>query len=332
MPLETNLPEPVLAAIQTLTEITSLALAQQIQRQAVATPLQTDPIPTAYVCQGPGGQGLGGQGLMGQGPVNQGPGSERATPLVLLPGFDSSLLEYRRLLPRLAQTWETWTIDLLGFGFTDRPPGLKFSPATLLTHLHACWQQLIKKPMILVGASMGGTAAIEFALAYPEAVHRLILLDSAGIKQGPVLGRYLFPPLDRWAVEILRNPDVRSSISRTAYYQPDLWVTPDAERCAMIHLLMPNWNEALRSFTKSGGFKSVRKRLDQITMETLVIWGRQDKILGKKDADQLSQRIPHSHLTWIEQAGHVPHLEQSQAVAEAILQFCNVAHAKNLEL
>ena len=101
------------AAVGQLTEPASIALAQNIQSQAIATPLTNEPIATAYVNQGSGG-----------------------TPILLIHGFDSSVLEFRRLLPLLAKENETWAVDLLGFGFTDRLAGIQFSPIAIKTHLY----------------------------------------------------------------------------------------------------------------------------------------------------------------------------------------------------
>ncbi|WP_017304318.1 alpha/beta fold hydrolase [Spirulina subsalsa] len=278
-----------------LTEETSIEMAQQIQRIALKTPLCDAPIGTCYTQQG-----------------------HSNTPLLLLQGFDSSLLEFRRLLPYLAPQQETWTVDLLGFGFCDRPPELPIDTEALKIHLYHFWKTCIQRPMILGGASMGGAAALDFALTYPQAVEKLILLDSAGLAKRPIMGKFLFPPLDRWATDFLRSPKVRESISRKAYYDPR-FVTPDANLCAALHLACPRWSEALISFTKSGGYGSFVKFLPQIQQQTLIIWGKNDKILGTKDASIFAQKLPHNQLVWIDQCGHVPHLEQPQTVAEEIL-------------
>jgi pimeloyl-ACP methyl ester carboxylesterase len=252
----------------------------------------------------------------------------------MLHGFDSSLLEFRRLYPLLAESQaapqtesqgeqparrEVWLVDLLGFGFSDRPRNLPYSPEAIKAHLLAFWQRKINRPMTLIGASMGGAAAIDFATSHSEAVAQLILIDSAGYQNGPILGKYLFSPLDQWAVEFLRKPGVRRRISCNAYADPDRLVTPDAECCAALHLLMPRWDEALKAFTKSGGYPKLRDRLPKVAAPTLVLWGQQDRILGTRDAIPLAQAIPNSTLHWINNSGHVPHLEQPKAVAEAIL-------------
>ena len=283
-----------------LTEASSLDGLAQIQIVPVKMPERDIPVQTATIQSVP----------------------RDPSPLLLLHGFDSSVLEFRRLFPLLSRIRETWAIDLLGFGFSDRPSGFAINPQRIKQHLYHFWQQYLQeRSLILIGASMGGAAALDFALSYPQAVERLILIDGAGVQAGPVLGKYLFPPLDTWAVEFLRRSDVRQKISRNAYADPDRCVTLDAEACAALHLEMPGWAEALKSFTKSGGYPSFRSRLAEIKAPTLILWGRHDRILGLKDATVLAQTIPQAKLKWIEGAGHVPHLEQPEITAEMIVDF-----------
>ncbi len=274
-----------------LTEPESQAMAAAVEQAAVVTPLSAEPIPSTYGRRGQGGP-----------------------PWVLLHGFDSSLLEFRRLLPRLAEHRETWAVDLLGFGFCDRTVSPTFSPAAIKVHLHSFWQQQIQQPMILVGASMGGAAALDFTLTYPEAVAQLVLLDSAGFAAGPNLERVMVPPFDRWATNFLANPWVRRRISLQAYWDRTL-VTADADLCAALHLHCPRWAEALIAFTKTGGYNFLQDKIAAITRPTQILWGRQDKILGTQDAHRFVNTIPGSTLHWIDPCGHVPHLEQPAATA-----------------
>ncbi|MDY7014907.1 MAG: alpha/beta hydrolase [Cyanobacteriota bacterium] len=287
------------AEAQQLVEQTSLDLVRQIQCEAIATPLCDRAIKTTYARQGNGGQ-----------------------PILLLHGFDSSLLEFRRLLPLLAADNETWAVDLLGFGFTERPPGLSFGTEAIKTHLYSFWKTRVRHPVILVGASMGGATALDFTLTYPEAVSRLVLLDSAGLANPPLSSKLMFPPLDTLATEFLRNPRIRQQIARAAYYDKGL-ASPDARLCAALHLNLPRWNRALASFTKSGGYGSFASQLSQIQQPALIIWGKNDKILGTKAAKQFEGAIANSRLVWIEQCGHVPHLEKPRETARAILKFGN---------
>lgn len=281
--------------IAQLTEPTSIALAQSIQKIPIMTPLSESPITTTYVRQGSGG-----------------------TPILLLHGFDSSVFEFRRLLPKLAAENETWAVDLLGFGFTERLVGLPFSPTAIKTHLYYFWKTLINQPVILVGASMGGAAAIDFALAYPEAVKTLVLIDSAGYTAGPNMGKFMFRPVGYLATAFLRNPNVRQRISLNAYHDKS-FVSLDAQVCAALHLKSNGWDQALIAFTKSGGYTSFGAKLAQITQPTLILWGECDRILGTGDAYKFKEAIANSQLIWIENCGHVPHLEKPQLTAQHIL-------------
>jgi len=280
-----------------LTEETSYQLAQQIKRIPIETSLTDIPINTTY--------GQDGQG---------------ESPILLLHGFDSSLMEFRRLFAQLSPEKETWAVDFFGFGLTDRPPGIAVTPEAIKAHLYSFWQQLIQRPMVLLGASMGGAVAIDFALTYPEIVQKLVLLDSAGLAEGPAMGRLMIPPLDRLATAFLSNRKVRQKISENAYYDRRL-ANEDALVCSMLHLTHPNWSQALISFTKSGGYKGLSNKIHRITQPTLIIWGEQDQILGTNDAKRFEQTIPNSQLVWIPESGHVSHLEKPDLTAHTILDF-----------
>ncbi|MEO0377621.1 MAG: alpha/beta hydrolase [Cyanobacteria bacterium P01_A01_bin.17] len=280
-----------------LTEATSINTAQMIQQHPIQTCFSPNPILTTYLQQEVDG-----------------------VPLLLLHGFDSSLLEFRRLFPLLTEQRSTWAVDLLGFGFTDRPLDITFSPAELKLHLYHFWKTLIDQPVILVGASMGGALALDFCLTYPDCVDRLVLLDSAGFATSAVPTRLMRPPIDGWATAFLRNPGVRRRISIQAYCDRN-YVTPDAEICASLHLQHPRWQEALIAFAKSGGYNFLADKIDQISQPTLILWGEQDRIMNRKDAPKFERAIADSQLIWVPNCGHVPHLEQPQLTAEHILEF-----------
>ncbi|MDZ8222037.1 alpha/beta hydrolase [Nostoc sp. ChiVER01] len=281
-----------------LTESASIALAQSIQTTAITTLLINQPITTTFVKEGSGG-----------------------TPILLIHGFDSSVLEFRRLLPLLSGHNETWAVDLLGFGFTDRLPGIAYSPTAIKTHLYYFWKSLINQPVILVGASMGGATAIDFTLTYPEVVKKLVLIDSAGLADGSPLSKFMFPPFDYLATQFLSNLKVRDRVSRIGYKNQSL-ASVDALCCGALHLQMPSWHKALIAFTKSGGYSAFRfKKISQIMQQTLILWGDSDKILGTRDAMRFKRAIPHSTLVWIQDCGHLPHLEQPQITAQHILDF-----------
>ena len=284
--------------VNKLTEPTSIALAQSIERQPINTPLSKQAIATAYVHGGTGG-----------------------TPILLLHGFDSSVLEFRSLIPLLIADNETWAVDLLGFGFTERIPKLSYNPLTIKTHLYHFWKTLINQPVMLVGASMGGATAIDFTLTYPDAVKKLVLINSVGYSGDFPLGKFLFPPLDYLAVEYWRQRKLQALFFGSNFGNLEPGVI-EAIRCAMLHLEMQNWHEAMISFMQSGGYSDLVDKIAQIDQETLILWSEADETLGIRDAVKFQRAIAHSQLIWLKNCGHVPQLEQPEIIAKHLFTFC----------
>ncbi|MGB3405128.1 MAG: alpha/beta hydrolase [Microcoleaceae cyanobacterium] len=282
--------------VNSLTEYTSINLAKNIKRSLISTPFYPPGIQTAYTCQG-----------------NDSP------PILFLHGFDSSLLEFSRIIPFISPQYQTWAIDLLGFGFTQRIPEINYNPETLKSHLYYTWKTLINRPIILVGTSMGGAAAIDFALTYPEVVQKLVLIDSVGYSGSFPIGMLLIPPIDSISIEFWRQRK-----QQALNFAPFLWINAsqiEAIKFTSLHLKMPYWQDAMISFMKSGGYGDIAARISQIKHPTLILWGDKDETLGTKDAILFHQNIANSQLIWMKDCGHVPHLEQPERTAKAILEF-----------
>jgi pimeloyl-ACP methyl ester carboxylesterase len=299
----TTFPDFLPQDVNLLTDTMSIAFAQSIERMVIPLTIgsRTFTVDTAFV-----------RSIKAE--------NTSEPPILLLHGFDSSMLEFRRLLPKLAIDRSVFAIDLLGFGFTDRKGIEVITPEIIKAQVYGFWQTVMgRQPMTLVGASMGGAAALDFALTYPELVKQLVLLDSAGFAKAPVLAKYMVPPLSDWATNFLRSAKVRRGVSLRAYADP-AFVTADAECCAALHLQMPNWSEGLAMFTRSGGYGFLSDRISEISTPTQIIWGRQDRILGTKDAARFERTIVNSTLYWLDNCGHVPHLEKPEKTARIILK------------
>ena len=273
----------------------SISFAKSIKRKPVLTSLSNRAIATAYTNSG-----------------NNNP------PILLLHGFDSSMLEYRSIYPLLTEH-ETWAVDLLGFGFTERLSNIPCNPQTIKEHLYCFWREMINRPVVLVGASMGGAVAIDFATTYPDAVDKLVLINSVGYSGSFVLGKLLFEPIEWFAVEYLRQRRIQ-----TLFWGKNLGLLDpkieDAIRCAALPSLMPNWEKAIADFTRSGGYYYLENRIPSISQPTLILWGDKDEMLGTEAAIKFKRAIANSELVWL-QAGHTPHWEQPKTVAAYILKF-----------
>lgn len=94
-------------------------------------------------------------------------------PLLMLHGFDSSFLEFRRIAPLLASNYQLWIPDLCGFGFCPRPIAAAYGPQLVIEHLLALTAVINAEnpsaPLGLIGASMGGAVAIVLARELEQA-------------------------------------------------------------------------------------------------------------------------------------------------------------------
>ena len=293
--------------VTALEEPAAVEMAKKARQVSVAVPGRDKPVMTSVVSS----------------PAPE--GGEDVSPFVLIHGFDSSCLEYRRLFPLLNERAEAHAVDLLGWGFTDAgDAGIgDYSPEAKRAHLYAFWKQEIGRPITLVGASLGGAAAIDFATAHPECVERLVLVDAQGFIEG--LGPMgMFPrPIALAGVNILKSKPLRNTANQMAYCDRGTFATEDAMRVGQLHTFQPQWADATLSFMKSDGYK-VAKRVRTITQKTLVMWGRQDNILDTAYADRFAEEIPDSKLVWVEDCGHVAHLEQPKFMAKTLFDFAGV--------
>ena len=175
--------------------------------------------------------GLGSEDPFPVAVIGEGP------PLLLLHGFDSSFLEFRRLAPRLKGSFQLFIPDLFGFGFSPRPPQATYGPAAVLNHLDQLLDQLPMSDAVgLIGASMGGSVAVELARRQPERVRDLLLLAPAGLTGQPMP---VPPLLDRLGAWFLGRPGVRRGLCRQAFADPDSDVGAPEEQIASLHLQCP---------------------------------------------------------------------------------------------
>lgn len=249
-------------------------------------------------------------GLAGEWPVavlGQGP------PLLLLHGFDSSFLEFRRLAPLLAGEHTLIIPDLHGFGFCPRADGASQGPAPVLAHLEALLQRLAAdhpQPLGVIGASMGGSVAVVLARSRPEQVERLLLLAPAGLTGRPMP---LPPLLDGLGVRFLALEGVRRGLCRSAFADPDTAVGPAELEIACLHLRSPGWAAALARFARSGGFAGCGDPLPPQPLH--VLWGADDRIL-RPPQKRAAEALLGSRLELVERCGHLPHLDQPALVAQ----------------
>jgi len=253
-------------------------------------------------------------------------------PIVMLHGFDSSALEYRRLIPALKrlkkemseqeqeQHLRAWAIDLIGWGFSEASGEVdKIGPNEKRENLYELWKTYVKEPMVLVGSSLGGAIAIDFALEHPDAVKGLVLIDAQAWIDGVQSPPEIFMDL---GLNVLRSEPLRQIANVQSYYNKDKYATDDALKIGRLHTFMPNWKTYNKKWMQGGGY-IISERIKDLQVPTMVLWGAQDKILGTEPAEKFKNALPSASLVWVDECGHVPHLEQAEFTAEKLLTFAS---------
>lgn len=243
------------------------------------------------------------------------------SPLVLLHGFDSSCLEWRFALPLLEEAGlETWAVDVLGWGFSDLEKLPSCSVASKRDHLYQFWNSYIKKPMTLVGPSLGAAVAIDFIVNHPEAVDKLILIDASVYAEGTG-NLATLPKLMAYAgVYLLKSLPLRLYATLLAFNGITWDTCYDWAKIGSLHCLLPWWADATVDFMTSGGY-NVSAQIGQIKQKTLIIWGENDQIIDYKLAVRLHSELPNAIIRQIPDCGHIPHVEKPAAVSKLISEF-----------
>ena len=231
--------------------------------------------------------------------------------VLLLHGFDSCFLEYRRLTPFLKKNNKLIIPDLYGFGFCPRSSGNKYGFKYLIKHLNSVLDYFSEDQTIgIIGASMGGALALELARQNPKKIKKLLLLSPAGLAgKNPKIPW----PLNHFGAYFLSQPFVRRGLCRQAFADPKKSVGPAEEEIASIHLKVPGWQESLAQFAAEGGVSNCG--LPKPTQPLKIILGKHDLIIPKNEKEE-TNRIYKSNIQIAINSGHLPHLEEPELVAQ----------------
>ena len=231
--------------------------------------------------------------------------------VLLLHGFDSCFLEYRRLTPFLKKNNKLIIPDLYGFGFCPRSSGNKYGFKYLIKHLNSVLDYFSEDQTIgIIGASMGGALALELARQNPKKIKKLLLLSPAGLAgKNPKIPW----PLNHFGAYFLSQPFVRRGLCRQAFADPKKSVGPAEEQIASIHLKVPGWQASLAEFAAEGGVSNCG--LPKPTQPLKIILGKHDRIIPKNEKEE-TKRIYKSNIQIAINSGHLPHIEEPELVAQ----------------
>jgi pimeloyl-ACP methyl ester carboxylesterase len=246
------------------------------------------------------------------------------TPLVLLHGFTSSTYSWKDVFEPLSRNFRVITVDLKGFGFSGKPDGDYTRRAQAQLVAHFLDHLKIEKAWI-GGNSMGGEVALNVALANPQRVAGLILIDTAGVEVkgggslAPAYVRIPFVGRVLTALALTSDNLVREGLEKSFF--DDAKIT--GERVAYYYRPLRTRGgqlAALRARTQADQFP-IEKDLGKVNARTLIIWGAEDALIPLAAGRTMNSLIKNSKLVIIEKCGHVPQEEMPERVIEEVMSF-----------
>ncbi len=231
-------------------------------------------------------------------------------PVILLHGFDSCFMEFRRLSPHLKGKYKLIIPDLFGFGFCPRPKEISYGINSIIYHLEKTLETLnINSSIGLIGASMGGGIAMKFARSTKFNIQRILLLSPAGLIGKPTP---IPPPFNTLGACFLKQPFVREGLCKQSFANPKD-VGEQEKQIASIHLNVPGWSRSLAAFARDGGVANCALPLPKQPLN--IIWGKDDRILNQKLRAECIELVKCEHEE-IDNCGHLPHIDKPELVAK----------------
>jgi pimeloyl-ACP methyl ester carboxylesterase len=188
-----------------------------------------------------------------------------------------------------------------------------------LWDLVLCYDELLTAlkldEVTLVGHSFGGMVACELAATFPRRVRRLVLIDPLGFWRDtePVVNWMMLNPADLPRV-IFRDPNTDSAKRMFGPSEP-----PDAAAAARVRLMWAMG--ATGKFIWPLPDKGLKKRVHRVSAPTLLVWGKEDRLVPPVYADEFTRRLGDARVQTVDGAGHAPQIEQPQKVARMVAEF-----------
>lgn len=235
--------------------------------------------------------------------------------VILIHGLTADAAIWRENIGPLSHRFRVLALDQIGSGKSDKPL-INYSVGTRIDFLYGFMKALDIEKASLVGNSLGGWIAAGFALEHPGMVEKLVLVDSGGYAlAGPI------PPSVKRVLNAATLSDTRWAM-QAGFYNDEKFVTDEAVLEAFESRLNNSSYMIERTLESAQRSEDVLDgRLSALKMPTLIVWGKYDEIILVERAERFQRDIADSRVVLIDNAGHVPMLEQPQEFNRVVLDF-----------
>jgi pimeloyl-ACP methyl ester carboxylesterase len=251
--------------------------------------------------------------------------------LLLIHGITSSSATWEPVIPALAEHAHVIAPDLLGHGDSDKPRG-DYSLGAFASGLRDLLEYLGHERVTIVGHSLGGGVAMQFAYQHPEYCEQLVLVSSGGLGREVswALRAATLPGADL-VLPLIANTAVRAAGTAVGRLTRALSITlrPSMVEIARGYASLADsparraFVHTLRSVVEPGGQRVHAGDRHYLAGErpTLIVWGANDPVIPLSHAHAAQQALPGSVLEIFEQSHHFPHMDEPARFAHVLLTY-----------
>jgi pimeloyl-ACP methyl ester carboxylesterase len=259
--------------------------------------------------------------------LDQGSDSAGGKPtFVLLHGSLFNAFTWNQVMDFFAERGRAIAYDQVPYGLSEKlvagdwTEGNPYSSDAAVDQLFSFLDALDVGNVVLVGNSYGGVIAVQAALAQPERVEALILVDAAVYVQEEMPAWLMdLPQMRRLGPLFARQLGRNEAFLRQTYLNPDQ-ITDERIALTGIHTQVANWDLALWEYLRawSVDISVLAAQLGEIQQPALVVSGDGDTVVPVSDSQRLDSDLPNSELVILPTCGHVPQEECPEAFTEAV--------------
>jgi pimeloyl-ACP methyl ester carboxylesterase len=234
--------------------------------------------------------------------------------VILIHGLGADWRHWAANIGPLSQNLHVIALDLIGYGQSDKPLE-RYTVENFVRCLHGFMDELKIPKASLVGNSLGGWIALDFAIRHPSMVDKLVLVDAAGMPPQVALKE---PPGGLKPLSILNVHEFFDLMEANK-----AWATMDLGPNSFERHVQNGDSYTIASSVAemATGREFENKKLGKVRAPTLIIWGRDDVLIPLAHGEALHRGIAGSQLIVLDGTGHIPMVGKPTEFNAAVGKF-----------